>query len=171
MSLNGSSSAFYVNPIAAAVGVGSNLLAYDLATFEVTYSAKTFVIQHPDEADKYLVHACLEGPEAGVYYRGEGVISNGEKKVGITLPAYVKNLATELTVHLTPVLNDDDIEDETPLNIRSTRVRDNGFTVYANKPVAFHWVVFGKRCDVKAEVNKSEAVMRGDGPYRWLDTQ
>jgi hypothetical protein len=171
--LNGSSSGFYVNPIRdVPLTLGSNILGYDPVTFEVSYySAKTFVIQHPDEADQYLVHACLEGPEAGVYYRGEGVISNGEKKVSITLPSYVKNLATDLTVHLTPVLNDEDIEDETPLNIRSTRVRDNGFTVYANKPVAFHWVVFGKRCDVKAEVNKSEAVMRGDGPYRWLDTQ
>ena len=100
------------------------------------------------------------------------MISNGEKRVGITLPAYVKNLATELTVHLTPVLNDEDIEDETPLNLRSTRVRDdNSFTVYANKPVAFHWLVFGKRGDVKAEVDKSDAVMRGDGPYRWLDTR
>lgn len=111
---------------------------------------KTFVIQHPDEADKYLVHACLEGPEAGVYYRGEGAIMEGEKKVSITLPAYVKNLANELTVHLTPVLNDEDMEDEAPLNLRSTRVRDNSFTVYANKAVAFHWMVFGKRADVKS---------------------
>ena len=149
----------------------SNLLGYDPATKGITYIPKTFVIQHPDEADKYLVHACLEGPEAGVYYRGESVIGDGEKKVSITLPAYVKNLATDLTVHLTPVMNDEDIEDETPLNIRSTRVRDNSFTVYANKPVAFHWMVFGKRGDVKAEVDKSEAVLRGDGPYKWLDTQ
>jgi len=173
--LNGSSNSFYVKPIRETPGggaFGTNLLAYNPGTFEVTYySAKTFVIQHPDEADQYLVHACLEGPEAGVYYRGEGVIADGEKKVSITLPAYVKNLATDLTVHLTPVLNDDDIEDETPLNLRSTRVCDNSFTVYANKAVAFHWMVFGKRGDVKAEVNKSDAVMRGDGPYRWLDTR
>jgi hypothetical protein len=179
-SLNAVTNALCVKPVrnAADASAGS-LLLYNTVSGEFGYSTdntsasnKTFVIQHPDEADKYLVHACLEGPEAGVYYRGEGVISNGEKRVGITLPAYVKNLATELTVHLTPVLNDEDIEDETPLNLRSTRVRDdNSFTVYANKPVAFHWLVFGKRGDVKAEVDKSDAVMRGDGPYRWLDTR
>lgn len=170
----GSSSGLFIDPIrGATLAAATSVLLWNSGTKEIGYdSTKTFVIQHPDEADKYLVHACLEGPEAGVYYRGEGVISNGEKRVGITLPAYVKNLATELTVHLTPVLNDEDIEDETPLNLRSTRVRDdNSFTVYANKPVAFHWLVFGKRGDVKAEVDKSDAVMRGDGPYRWLDTR
>ena len=177
--LNAAANALCVKPVRnAADASAGNLLMYNSASGEFGYSTdntsasnKTFVIQHPDEADQYLVHACLEGPEAGVYYRGEGVIADGEKKVVITLPAYVKNLATDLTVHLTPVLNDEDIEDETPFNIRSTRVRDNSFTVYANKAVAFHWVVFGKRGDVKVEVNKSDAVMRGDGPYRWLDTR
>jgi hypothetical protein len=133
------------------------------------WSAKTFVIQHPDEADKYLVHACLEGPEAGVYYRGEGVIADDEKKVVITLPSYVKNLATELTVNITPVIDEDSVDAADLPIICSTRVRDNKFTVYANKPCAFHWTVFGKRGDIQTEVKKSDSVMRGDGPYKWLD--
>ena len=36
--------------------------------------AKTFVIDHPDDENKYLVHVCLEGPEAGVYYRGKAEV-------------------------------------------------------------------------------------------------
>jgi hypothetical protein len=107
----------------------------------------------------------MEGPEAGVYYRGEGVIASGEKKVIITLPSYVKDLAKDLTVHLTSIVND---EDDTPINLRSTCVCDNKFTVYANKPGSFHWIVFGKRLDIKAEIDKSSVVVKGDGPYRWI---
>ena len=33
-----------------------------------------------------MVHGCLEGPEAGVYYRGKGEIPEGEDSVVITLP-------------------------------------------------------------------------------------
>ena len=47
------------------------LVMYDTATSELWYSGsnagsanKTFVIDHPDDSDKYLVHVCLEGPEA-----------------------------------------------------------------------------------------------------------
>ena len=31
-----------------------------------------------EDKDKYLVHACLEGPEAGVYYRGKDIIQDNE---------------------------------------------------------------------------------------------
>ena len=164
----GQTNSLYIAPIRGAADTGT-LLSYNASTFEVTTVSKTFVIQHPDYEDKYLVHACLEGPEAGVYYRGEGVIK--EKKVSISLPDYVKNLATELTVHVTPIVDDEDIEEETVLNLRSTRVRNNSFTVYANHECAFHWVVYGKRMDVKAEVDKSDVVMHGDGPYKWLETK
>jgi len=49
--------------------------------------------------NKYLSHACLEGPEDGVYYRGEGKIEN--KSVEISLPDYVDALAHNFTVQLT----------------------------------------------------------------------
>jgi len=42
-------------------------------------AAKSFIIDHPKEPEtKHLVHVCLEGPEAGVYYRGKGEITNNE---------------------------------------------------------------------------------------------
>ena len=47
---------------------------------------KSFIIDHPDDSSKYLVHVCLEGPEAAVYYRGKGEITNNNSVV-IYLPA------------------------------------------------------------------------------------
>ena len=35
-------------------------------------------ITSPLNKDKYLQHACLEGAEAGVYYRGQAIITNKE---------------------------------------------------------------------------------------------
>jgi len=165
---NGPTGAFYVAPVRGPV-TQTNVLGYNTTTKEISYWAKTFVIQHPDEDDKYLVHACLEGPEAGVYYRGKGVISSGENKVVITLPSYVKNLATDLTVNITPVIDEESVDVADLPIMCSTRVHDNKFTVYANKPGLFHWTVFGKRGDIQTEVKKSDTVMRGDGPYKWLD--
>lgn len=42
----------------------------------MTYSTstKTFVIDHPIVPQSYLVHTCLYGSEAGVYYRGNQAI-------------------------------------------------------------------------------------------------
>jgi hypothetical protein len=57
-------------------GTGSgtqNVVYYDSGTNSfLSNSLKSFVIQHPINTNQYLVHVCLEGPEAGVYYRGKG---------------------------------------------------------------------------------------------------
>jgi hypothetical protein len=45
---------------------------------------------------------CLEGPEAGVYYRGKGEITNNEC-VEVVLPHYVEKLAYNFTVQVTPI--------------------------------------------------------------------
>ena len=162
---------FYATPIRDSngnVATTNGLLLYNGGTKEITATTKSFVIHHPNDKDKYLVHACLEGPEAGVYYRGKGEIQSGSKKVVIFLPEYVKDLATDLTVHVTPIV--DDVDENDVFNyIRSSCVRDNTFTVYSNLPCKFHWVVYGKRADVKAEVNKSDVILHGDGPYKWLE--
>ena len=51
--------------------------------------SKTFVINHPTKKGKYLVHACLEGPEAGVYYRGSAKITEGDS-IKVQIPEYTK---------------------------------------------------------------------------------
>ena len=63
-------------------------------------SWKGFDIKHPNKEGHRLRHICLEGPEAGVYYRGR---LKNEKM--IRLPSYWKGLVNidTLTVQLQPV--------------------------------------------------------------------
>lgn len=60
---------------------------------------KQFNIKHPSKSGHRLIHACLEGPEVGVYYRGH---LKGDNK--IVLPEYWNNLINpeSITVHFTP---------------------------------------------------------------------
>ena len=63
-------------------------------------SWKGFDIKHPNKEGHRLRHICLEGPEAGVYYRGR---LKNEKM--IRLPSYWKGLVNvdTITVQLQPV--------------------------------------------------------------------
>jgi len=60
---------------------------------------KQFDIAHPSKKGMRLRHACIEGPEVGVYYRGKLKDTNI-----IELPDYWRNLvdAESITVNLTP---------------------------------------------------------------------
>ena len=112
----------------------------------------------------YLVHACLEGPEAGVYYRGEAVVSKGATQVTVTLPAYVAQLAKEFTVLLTNhqhfILGSvTDVVTDFVIEIEKPAVRD----------LCFHWQVLGKRKAIQVEVPQSKVTKRGHGPYTWLE--
>ena len=66
----------------------------------VAAAFKQFDIPHPSKPGKRLIHACLEGPEIGVYYRGK---LNGSNY--IELPDYWDKLIDpeSITVNLTPV--------------------------------------------------------------------
>ena len=67
-----------------------------------SFTVKPFNIPHPspDKEGMRLVHACLEGPENGVYFRGR--VTNQKQ---IFLPPYWKDLVdwTTITVNLTPI--------------------------------------------------------------------
>ena len=139
--------------------------------------SKTFVIDHPLIAEKYLVHACLEGPEAGVYYRGTATIPAGANFAEITLPHYTQALATEFTVHVTPVILDDKAEFK---SLAVSRVHAGKFKVYRKKtnkfwfmrkktaPQQFDYLVFGKRAAIDIEPLKTEVEVKGQGPYKWI---
>ena len=122
--------------------------------------AKPFIIEHPLDSSKYLVHACLEGPEAGVYYRGIGRISNNND-VEIELPHYVSALAFDFTVNLTPVY------DGKHHLLSTSLVENNRFKVYGDN-CDFFWTVFGKRFDVTFEPDKTSVNVKGDGPYLYI---
>jgi hypothetical protein len=106
------------------------------------------------------VHACIEGPEAGVYYRGKAEITNNQQ-VEIELPNYVSTLAYEFTVNLTPVYDG-------KLHLLSTSlVENNKFNVYGDN-CFFFWTVYGKRFDIDVEPIKTQVTVKGDGPYLHL---
>ena len=129
-----------------------------------TGSGKTFVIDHPIDSNKYLVHACLEGPESGVYYRGEDQITNNSYAV-IELPKYVDKLAKDFTIHLTPIYDDNNLQD---ITLKCSRIKDNKFTVYG-KNCNFYWIVYGKRLEVEVEPLKVNLNVKGSGPYTWIE--
>jgi hypothetical protein len=148
----------FINPIRqVAIGGGTNLMYYNSTTKEILYDiVKTFVIDHPLDSERYLVHACLEGPEAGVYYRGEGKIEN--ESVTVTLPDYTTAFI-DFTINLTPIGK--------CISLATSRVKNGKFEVYG-EPCEFFWTVYAKRGNVVVEPLKSSVKLNGDGPYKWL---
>jgi hypothetical protein len=130
--------------------------------FVYNTGAKTFVIDHPKDKNKYLVHACLEGPEAGVYYRGKSEITNDEY-VEIDLPDYVCELAYNFTIQITPIYKKGRA---TPI-FSTSEIENNKFTVYGTNG-AFFWFVQGERNQIDVEPYKSDVEVKGDGPYKWI---
>jgi hypothetical protein len=123
-------------------GVAGATISGDLACT----GTKSFLIKHPTKPGAFLLHACLEGPEAGVYYRGEGETVDG--KTTITLPEYFEALTMKdgRTVQITQV--DDDSADFASFKV--SRVIGGKFTVKSNVPAAkFFWQVNAIRADVE----------------------
>jgi hypothetical protein len=121
---------------------------------------KSFIIEHPLDSEKYLVHTCLEGPEVGVYYRGIATIDNNSN-VEIELPNYVAKLAYDFTINLTPIY------DGKHHLLSASLVENNKFTVYGDN-CKFFWTVFGKRYDIDVEPYKNSVDVKGDGPYLYI---
>lgn len=143
----------------------------DLQATAAWPQTKTFVIDHPLDTSKYLVHATLEGPEAGVYYRGEGQLKNG--RVTIELPHYFEALTQpdNRTVLVTPIIENE--RDEVEF-LGSTRVKDGQFTVMSSNQKShgkFFWRVEAERADVpklEVEPDKSSSNVEGFGPYTFI---
>ena len=130
----------------------------------VNGGAKSFIIDHPMDSSKYLVHACLEGPEAGVYYRGKGRITDGQSTV-VHLPDYVASLARDFTIKITPIY-----DGRVKSTYQVSEVVDNRFSVYGDDG-AFHWIVHGMRGEIDVEPDKNSIVVRGSGPYLWASDE
>jgi hypothetical protein len=126
---------------------------------------KSFIIDHPLKEDSYLIHACLEGPEAGVFYRGRTPINERSKM--IVLPDYVDALAHHFTVHVTPEMTNG------PRFVMAnvSAVHNGIFTVYVSEPCIVNWLVYGTRRDIdlQVEVKKTAIEVKGDGPYKWIN--
>jgi len=139
-------------------------LVYDSTNYQVLYnSSKSFIIDHPTKPDSYLVHACLEGPEAGVYYRGKSTITNNEF-VKIELPDYVDKLAKNFTVQITSIYDE---EIKKIIVFSATEVKNNSFKVFGENG-SFCWLVCGERLSVLTEPHKEDIEVSGDGPYKYI---
>jgi hypothetical protein len=82
-------------------GIKTPVIVAEVGRFTINLSApgKHFNIPHPSKPGHRLVHACLEGPEYGVYFRGQL-----KDKTFIELPKFWDNLINpeSITVHFTP---------------------------------------------------------------------
>ena len=119
---------------------------------------KLFDIPHPTKGEGHrLAHACIEGPEVGVYYRGR--LRN--KKV-IELPHYWKGLVhtDSISVQLQPIGAHQDIIikrwDDTKIYLQSK----------ANFPIDCFYHVYGERKDVDGLVIEYEGETWEDHPQR-----
>jgi hypothetical protein len=112
-----------------------------------TSGPKAFRIGHPTDDSKILTHASLEGPELGVYYRGEGITEGGWAE--IVLPDYFEALVREenRTVLLTPLFEDD--ADQIGM-LAASRVKEGKFKVWsALGTQKFYWEVKAVRDDIE----------------------
>jgi len=100
---------------------------------------KNFIIPHPSKENKQLVHACLEGPENGVYVRGR---IKGNK---ITLPEYWANLVDPrtVTVCLTPVGAHQDVI------VKRYNSQEIHLQAKGGFPIDCFYHVFAERMDVQ----------------------
>lgn len=157
-----------------------------------TSFVKSFVIDHPTDPDRYLVHGCTESPHAGVEYWGEVEIVDGEAEV--TLPDYFEAATRPdgRSVQVSVVL--DDVEDARPApprlveegaelpsrrprpvppTVAATPVRHGRFRVACNGDdgTRVAWLVKATRADVEpfdVEPLRADVLVHGDGPYRHL---
>lgn len=131
---------------------------------------KSFVIPHPVEKDKLLVHACLEGETADVHYRGEGIA--GMKEVEVQLPSYFEALTLQehRSLDVFPVASANEFTDS-QTGLEWTAIKNGKFRVRAKKAgVRFGYIVMAERKNTNfaTEPLISEVDLYGDGPYTYL---
>jgi hypothetical protein len=139
---------------------------------------KAFVIDHPRDPDRWLIHACTESPHNGVEYWGTATLDNGSALV--YLPEYFEKL-THLQgrgVQVTPILptwNSSEIK-LSDLAVGATYPMDGQFTIRSAYGEDFEvsWHVYAVRRDIpelRVEPRRSEVRVSGVGPYRTYETK
>jgi hypothetical protein len=78
------------------------------------------------------------------------------------LPNYVKKLATDFTIQITPIYSGKNIN-----QLYTSEVENNSFTVYGEN-CKFFWLVQGNRFNIEVEPLKNSVQVKGNGPYKWI---
>ena len=124
----------YVDGDITSMGTGRYIYAENLNVS----SYKNFEIEHPTKENMMLVHSSLEGPEAGVYYRGRAQSDT------ITLPDYWTGLVRDgtITVQLTPNGSFQH------LYVVSTSLTEIKIGAAEGETIDCYYVIYGERADV-----------------------
>jgi hypothetical protein len=105
---------------------------------------KKFDIPHPTKENYRLAHACIEGPENGVYYRGRLIDTNV-----IQLPEYWKGLvdAETITINITPIGSYQELFVEKIEWGSKVIIKNN-----AGSSIHCHYTISGERIDVDKNI-------------------
>jgi len=128
---------------------------------------KNFCIQHPIEENKYLIHNCLEGPTADIYYRKNVKMGKHEKDIFVELPEYFLAMVDleEITVSLTSKII---------FELLSWNNENKGIRIFRagnpNYEVVISIMIIGKRKDIDIEVEpiKTRYNVNQWGPYAFV---
>lgn len=144
----------------------AGILQWNSSTYEVTNNiGKSFIIPHPEFNEKYLVHACLEGPESGVYYRGKFDINEGYRKFAIKLPSYASKIAHTFQVFTS--IETSEKEDNNVL--ASDVINGEYFYVVSKYPCKINYIVYATREEIISEIRKEDVILKGSGPYKYIE--
>jgi hypothetical protein len=125
---------------------------------------KSFIIDHPVHADRYLVHACTESPNAGVEYWGDTELDELGQAV-VALPDYFEALTLKTGRAVAVNTCTDEIR-----NASASYPEDGQFRIYGAPGVRVTWIVKAIRADSRemiVEPRRDAIDVRGDGPYRY----
>ncbi|MDX3100437.1 phage tail protein [Nonomuraea angiospora] len=124
---------------------------------------KTFIIDHPSDSARYLVHATTESPVNGTEYWGE-VQLDEDGTVEVELPAYFEDLTS--ADGRAVFLSCRDVPD----GVSATYPVDGRFTISGTPGRRVFWLVKAARKDVPplmVEPLRTEVDIHGSGPYRF----
>jgi hypothetical protein len=118
------------------IGAGSTTGVYFINGLAGT-GTKAFVEPHPTDATKMIKYVSLEGPEAGVYFRGRGRSRKGVATIDV--PESFRIVAAEegLGIQVTPI---GDLA-----NVAVTQIGLNGISIKTSRDVEFFYTVSGVR--------------------------
>ncbi|MFC7591018.1 hypothetical protein ACFQYP_50535 [Nonomuraea antimicrobica] len=124
---------------------------------------KTFIIDHPSDADRYLVHATTESPHNGVEYWGE-VELDEDGLVAVELPSYFEDLTSPEGRAV--FLSCRDVPD----GVSATYPKSGRFTISGTPGRRVSWLVKAIRQDVPplmVEPLRTDVEVHGSAPYRY----
>jgi hypothetical protein len=138
--------------------------AIQIARNDTNTVIKTFIIDHPDDEKRYLVHATTESPYNGVEYWGT-VELDSMGQASVELPSYFESLVSPegRAIFLTPVRN--------AWRVAATEIANGKFRILGPSHASVNWLVKAIRKDVpplQTEPLKSEVAVYGDGPYKYF---